>query len=200
MDIIYIHIYDIILLAMKINKNQKSKKLRVLLFFAILFILLLIGAYYTYHHYSKKTVANHPPSSTKAEFTPAPAADNNPNNARKNSNTPAATLNNNGSQTTNSNSFSVSINPVVSSSNVHIGTLVNGVTNGSCVLSASQEEKAAIQLRTSTVGANVNNYDCGIFNIPVSEFPSTGSWQLNLSVTSNGKTESVKVNINIKDI
>ena len=180
---------------MKINNNQKSKKIRVLLLFATLLILLLIGAYYTYHNYSKKTVGNNPTSSTK--LSAAPEADNNPNDVRKNSNTQATTLNNNGSQTTNSNDFSVSINPVVSSTNIHIGTLVNGVTNGSCILSASQDGKAVIQLRTSNVRVNVNNYDCGIFNIPISEFPSTGSWQLNLSVTSNGNTASVKRNINI---
>ena len=44
---------------------------------------------------------------------------------------------------------------------------------------------------------DVDNYDCGVFNIATTTFPSSGSWELTLTVSSGNSTESNSVNIEL---
>jgi hypothetical protein len=71
----------------------------------------------------------------------------------------------------------------VQSDNVHIGTMVGGTTTGTCTLTGTREG-TTIQLGTSSVAQSVNSYGCGVYNISPKTFPSSGIWQLTLSVTS----------------
>jgi cytoskeletal protein RodZ len=108
---------------------------------------------------------------------------------------------NSGSSTTgtnNTSSFTVQIvSDNVSDNNVHIGTMVSGTSSGSCTLTATQVGQNTLTLGTSSVKQDVNNYDCGIFNVRTSTFPSTGTWKLLLTVTNNGLSSSDSANVTI---
>lgn len=100
--------------------------------------------------------------------------------------------------TNNTGSFTVQIiSDNVSNNNVHIGTMVSGIISGSCTLTATQTGQNTLTLGTSSVTQDVNNYDCGIFNVAKSTFPKTGTWQLLLTVTNNGLSSSGSANITI---
>jgi hypothetical protein len=76
----------------------------------------------------------------------------------------------------------------VAAGNVHVGTLVSGTASGSCTLTAAKAGQQALQLGSSSVKSNVNEYDCGVFNVPTASFPASGTWTLSLQVT-NGTGE-----------
>lgn len=166
-------------------------------------VLLVLIAGYAWNRYRNDSKKNITSTSTIDE-KPAPAADNKPNNNRKTSSTPSPTLNTtpvptpSSSATSGSASYTVQIvSANVNNGNLHVGTLVSGTTGGSCILTATQSGQNTLQLGTSSVKQDVNNYDCGVFNIPTSSFPSSGSWKLTLTVTDNGASASGDTTVNI---
>lgn len=186
--------------------NKKNLSLFWKIFLPILAVGVIAGSYVTltnYHH----SYHNHKPSKVgKVNYSPPPKADNNQNNTIKTStplNSSSTTTNSSSSPTNSSTSpsnvnFNVQIvNSNVANNNVHIGTLVNGTTTGNCNLTGYQSGQGTVQLGTSTVRQDVNNYDCGVFNIPTSKFPSNGQWAITLTVTYNGVSKSDSTNVNI---
>ena len=129
--------------------------------------------------------------------TPAPSADNNSSESAKSFGTSNTKSGSSGSGS-NSSSFSdqiVSAN--VSNGNLHVGTAVYGTTSGNCTLTASQSSQATLTLGSSIVKQDVNYYDCGAFNIPTSTFPSSGVWELTLTVSVNDTNASNSTTVEI---
>jgi hypothetical protein len=195
-----------------VNKVKKrSKKTRRLLLPAIgaTIIIIAAGGFAAWHYHEVSRTKASQNSTNSINYKPAPAADNNANQSRKVSSTPSPTLNNTGlgkgsSSTTSSSpsttaaSYTVQIvNDNVNNGNLHVGTLVSGTTTGTCVLTASQTGQSTLQLSTSSVSQDVNDYDCGAFNIPTSKFPTTGTWELTLTVSNNGAAASGSANVTI---
>lgn len=192
----------------KYSKKQKVTRRRRLswpLGIPIIIVVLAvlgIAGYGIHHHFEKKKATLTSVSSeTKPtiNYKPAPPADNNDNQERKVSSAPSPTLGSTtGTSQTTPGSYTVQIvSTNVSSSNVHVGTLVSGTSTGNCTLTGSQTGQSTLQLGTSTVRMDVNSYDCGVFNIPTSMFPTSGVWKLTLTVTSNGSSSSGSANVTI---
>lgn len=182
---------------LKYTRNSKKNSLRPYLAIAIVLIVLVGGAtYLKYHHINNSKGSMH--SANSLNYPAPTSSENAAGNDRKSSTSPSTTLDNGTSTQHNSASFTVSIvNASVVNNNVHVGTLVSGTTAGSCTLTANMAGKSDI-IRTSSVQRDVNNYDCGIFNIPVAYFTTNGTWTLTLAVSDNGKqaTSSSSVDIN----
>jgi hypothetical protein len=172
------------------QNNRSSKRRRVLLPIILAVVMLAgVGVGLYYHNMKPTSITN---TNVKAKTQ---AAYNAPNEARKNSSTPATTLDNGSTapKTSSPAAFTVQIvssNIDDNDTNLHVGTMVNNTTGGSCTLTASQTGQTTLQLGTSSVQQDVNSYDCGVFNIPTSKFPVSGSWQIKLSVTNNGSEAS----------
>lgn len=182
-------------------KRKKRSRVSLLLIPAIIVIGLVAGVLIRHFYFSPHVTPNKSSlNNSKYNSTPAPTADNNPNNTRKANTTVTPTLENNtpsSSLSTNSGSFSVQINPTVTDngSNIHVGTQVFGTTSGTCSLTASQTGQSTLQLGSTSVTQDVNIYDCGVFNIPSSSFPSPGTWKLTLTVTNASGSASGSENI-----
>jgi hypothetical protein len=181
------------------TKNKKNTHKYGIWIVALVLVVALAGGGYWL---TKKTdtsanFVNSDQKKSGINYSPAQPSDNSSNENRKSSPNPSTTLNDGGSKTSSGSSttttgasFSVQlVSSNVNNGNVHVGTLVNGATTGDCTLTVSQSGQTSIT-RTSTVAQDVNDYDCGAFNIPTSDFPSSGTWNLNLTVISNGVQES----------
>lgn len=135
---------------------------------------------------SKTSGKVRPPNSV--DYSAASPGDNAANNARKSSPNPAETLDNGPTASSSSNALSVIIvNTRRSGTDVRVGNIVNGTTTGTCTLSASQAGQTAPAPVTAPVQQDVNNYDCGVMHITL---PDTGTWQVNLTVTSGSHSAS----------
>lgn len=177
-------------------KNRLWKRTG-LLFIIVVLLALVGGSIGIYHHYHYKNKNAAKAVLTSTQYSAAPPADNIPNNERKSSSTPSPTLNGNPTSSSSSQTVTVSINPVVNNGNVHVGTLVNGTTTGSCSLTAYQAGQATLQLGSSNVASDVNEYDCGVFNIATSKFPTSGTWSLTLTVSTDSTNASGSANITL---
>lgn len=82
-------------------------------------------------------------------------------------------------------------NPVV-----HVGTVVDNITDGTCTLTATQGQ-TSVQLGSSTVSNSGTYYWCGAFNPPISRFPTAGSWTLMLTVVSKGARATASTTVTI---
>ena len=191
------------------RSNQRSFPwIRVLIPVGIVIAGVLIAVLYK----KPATIIN--TSSSSYSTTPTASPDNNQTGSVK-TNTTSPTTNNsttNSTSQTNSTksggsppaSFTVQIvnNDVYTNNNqtfLHIGDTVTGTTSGACSLTASKSGEAPVTLATSNVKSDVNEYDCGAFNVPFTSFPSTGTWQVMLSVTSNDTTaSSSSVNVTVQ--
>lgn len=186
------------------NRPRKTpaSRSRTPLVVALILLVLLAGAVLLVyrHHQNSTNAARAAAASNSAAKNAAPAADNSSNENRKASSSPSSTLDTGGSSTSSSSpaSFSVQIvNANVNNGNLHIGTLVNGITSGTCTLTASQSGQSTLQLGSSSVSQDVNNYDCGVFNIATSTFPTGGNWKIILTVSSNGASNSSNTTVDI---
>lgn len=173
------------------KQNQKFKNRKVW-YFALPIVLLVIAgvAYFAYRHYSAKHIASDTKPYHTTTYAPASPGDNTANNERKSSPNPAQTLDNGPTASTTPASFYVKIlSANVSSTNVHVGSLVSGVTTGTCTLTATKSGAQTVTV-TANVQQDVNNYDCGALNIPTSNFSTSGTWTLTLTVTNGSQHTS----------
>lgn len=194
---------------MRKTKTKKSffRHPRILISVGILVITLAAGSVYVWHHHTKQLAdqtagSKNPVAQTinNVNYGGSSAGDNSSNNARKGSSSPASTLDNGPSPSTGTSSLSATINATLngaSSSNLHIGTLVNGATTGTCIITATQGQTTTT-LDTVSVAQDVNNYDCGggAINLSSSQLsPSSGTWQIKLSVTSGNAQTSTTTSV-----
>lgn len=187
-------------------KNVSQRRNHIGVIVGALIVLLLasgLGVAYVNHsdHNSTKTkdTSDVRPENS-VDYSPSSPSDSSENNTRKSNPTPASTLDSGPTQSSGSNAtYSVQItgaNLTSNNTNVHVGTLVSGVTSGSCTLTATQGSQT-VNLQSSNVQQDVNQYDCGVYNIATTQFPSSGSWKLTLTVASNGVSNSDSATVNI---
>ncbi len=179
---------------MPYKAKRRSKVSRRVLLPAILVLLVLFGiaAFVIYHHYSaarsaKETGSNRPTNSV--DYSPATKADNAANENRKTSTSPSSTLDSSGPPP-NTGNFGVTINRAgldSSKQNLQVATLINGVSSGTCTAYISQAGQTTIS-QTVDISLQVNHYVCPVINIPTSQFPNKGKWDVSVTVSSDGKT------------
>jgi hypothetical protein len=168
-------------------QNKKFHNNKTILLLIILLIVIGGGAFW--QHYHKPTHVISTAASSTINYSPSTPKDNAANNARKGSSTPAPTLDN-GATATTAVPLSITVTRAsVVSPDLQVGTLVNGATNGSCTLNVSQGGQQTIT-QTESVQQQNNAYSCPVFNIPLSEFPNQNNWNVSVTVTSNGQSQS----------
>lgn len=184
---------------------RKCSRGPLVLLMVTVITVLAGGAFFWYHHMntnqnaqnSSKLATNR--SVDSVDYGPSSAGDNAANNTRKSSPSPAITLNNGPTATSDSNLSAQIVNASVDNGNIHIGTLVNGATSGTCTIIATQGQ-TTITLATIAVQQDVNNYDCGggAINVPTSQLsPQSGTWQLKLTVVSGSSQVVDNASINL---
>lgn len=181
------------------KKNITFRPKRWLVLLSPLILILLAGGFVIAHHIRATSIK--PPTAVAAKsltainYAPASADDNKSNDARKGNSavTPTIASNPTAPGTTGTTpSLSVIITSAsaqTDAQNVHVGNLVEGATQGSCTLTSTMAGQADL-VRTSTVKQDVNNYSCGVFNIPFRDFPQNGNWKISLSLSNNGRQAS----------
>ncbi len=169
------------------KKPIKQKLSRIPLLLPVIIIILLAGsglAYWKYHKKPAPTPAAATANNT-VNYSPSTPSDNTANNARKGSTSANSTLNGRSSSP-----LSVTVTRAgVVGGQLQVGTLVEGTTSGTCTLNISQTGQQTIT-RTATIQQQNNVYSCPVFYVPTSQFPNQGSWNVSVSVTSNGATVS----------
>lgn len=68
---------------------------------------------------------------------------------------------------------------------LQVGALAEGATSGTCLLKLTKGSE--VVTKTSPFEADVNSYSCTIFTIPFSDIPSSGEWQVSVTVQADGK-------------
>jgi cytoskeletal protein RodZ len=172
----------------KSNNMKSSKKALSLL---VLVVLVVAGLFVWRHYHTQAQVATdaEKKASTTINYSASTPADNAENNARKTSTTPAQTLDNGSSQTP-SVPVSVTVTRAgVIGSNLEVGTLVNGTTGGTCTLNVSQTGQQTVTKNEDVTQQN-NSYSCPVFSIPVSSFPNQNNWNVSVTVTVNGSSQT----------
>jgi hypothetical protein len=188
------------------NTSRAPKRSKfVLASILIVFLALLSGgSYFALQAYHNHTKRNSDSWSTRpvntVNYSPPSPDDNTANDERKSSSNPATTLDNGPTQTSSDSTINAQItgaNLTSNNANVHIGTLVSGTTSGTCTLTASQNGQQTLNLASASVEQDVNQFDCGVFNIPTSQFPATGTWKLTLTVSVGGQQNSSTTSLTI---
>lgn len=175
------------------KKDRLPNQSKYLLWLVLLAVILALMGVNLFLRHEKTIKAAHKGISSTAKsensinYSPSSPQDNAPNNARKSSKSPTETLTANPDASSASLSIKIT-NASVNDTNLHVGTLVGGANSGTCTLTANKTGHQTT-LATSSIKQDVNSYDCGVFNVSTSAFPSSGSWQLVLTV-SNGTAQA----------
>ena len=163
-----------------------TRKKAVLSYGIPIFVIAVIAVLILGHHTSLHKGASLP----KNIATQSSGSDNNANNNRKSSTAPAQTLNQGPTSSppapTSSSSAVVTITRAgVINSSLQVGTLLGGVTSGTCTLTVSQTGEQSIT-ETDSVTLQNNSYVCPVFNVPLNKFPNNGLWNVSVSVSTSG--------------
>lgn len=136
-------------------------------------------------------------SANPVNYGPSSAADNAGNEARKSDPATAnQTLDNGATSTGTSTADTVTITREgVVESNVQVAAEIDGITSGTCSLSASQAGQTTLTA-TAQVQLQNNSYAC-ILNIPKAQFTAGGSWTTELTVTNDTSTASSKGSLSL---
>jgi hypothetical protein len=129
------------------------------------------------------------PSNT-VDYGPSQANDNLANDERKDNPGSASPTLNYGStrDDTNASGATITVTRAGRSGNsLQVGTLISGATSGTCKLLLSQDGQTDIE-RSAAVAYEANSYTCPIFNIPVTELPNQGKWDVSVSLTVGSST------------
>jgi hypothetical protein len=176
----------------KKTKNSRTNNNSKAVWWLLIALLLIAGGIglwdYHNHHKSSSTTALDTSSKSTINYSPSTPSDNAANNARKNTSTPTTTLDNGAAISTVPLSITVTRAGVISS-DLEIGTLVNGATTGSCTVYVSQNGQQTVT-QTEQIQLQNNAYTCPVFNLPLSDFPNADNWNVSATVTSNGQTQT----------
>jgi cytoskeletal protein RodZ len=169
----------------------------VLIILAILVLAAVGGGGYWWKHRSdSQNTAKHSSSKpgtrpqNSIDYGPAKASDNQATNDQKQNNpskvgTPL-------DQSSGSASFSVTVTRATvdtTDKQLIVGTLIDGGSSGTCIFKATKSGQADVSA-TNQVAQNGNEYTCPNFIIPFSQFPASGDWQVSVTVSSGGKSQT----------
>lgn len=165
----------------KFKKYSTSKKyyltaLLVLLLLVLMTTLELTNTTHLFHKQKYVPVVT-PPTSTNTK-TPTSNTPNTTKNDSKTSDT------NTTSGDTQSATGTVTISRVgqsTGSTTISLRTIVNGISNGSCLVVFSKAGQPSVQ-QTFAIVSNANYYSCGVVDIPVSQFSVSGAWSVSVHV------------------
>jgi hypothetical protein len=192
---------------------RKFSRKKTLVTYAIVAVVIIGAISYTLIHNDRTNVSSTKPKTLASSnigrapnpvnYGPSSPTDNTSNDARKsNPATASQTLDNGATSSGTTSNLSVTIiregavQPSGSSKEVQVTSQVSGATSGSCTLTLSQAGQQSIT-QTDTIQLESNAYGCAIFNIPVSQFPSQGQWNTNLSISSGNTTASTTGSVTI---
>lgn len=80
---------------------------------------------------------------------------------------------------------------------VIVRALIDGAASGTCTLTASLPGQAPLT-RTASTNAQASYVICQGFNVPVSDFPASGNWQIEVQIESGNSKASAKTNVEIR--
>jgi hypothetical protein len=187
------------------RKKRPFKASRIWVIAGIVLLILIAGV--STYLLTRKPKNNNPAVNLTNQpntrpYPSATAQDNANNNTRKGSSSPAQTLDNgpttSGSSTSTPAPSNTTISVLVTRAGVlsksgvntlEVGTQVSGATAGSCVLTVSQSGEQSVT-QTNSIELQNNAYTCPVFDIPTSQFPNQGTWNVSVTVTSNGTSAS----------
>jgi hypothetical protein len=189
-----------------IRRVTQSKPLT--LFLAALIILAIAGGLYFFvirddssQTNSQLTGDSTPRPSNTVDYGPSEKGDNDANEERKSNPDNAAPTLNYGSTTPSSpggTSITVTRAGRVGG-DLQVGTLISGVSSGTCTLTISQTGQANIE-RTAAVIQEGNSYACPVFGIPLGQFPNHGKWNVSVKLTQNNTTATANWDANPVDL
>ena len=175
------------------NKKKSSKKYVVLLAALIVVGAAAGGAFAWHRHHNQQLAMQKAKDSSDVrpqntvDYSPGTKADNQANENRKDSgSTSTTTLDTNPSSP--APTFSVTVTGAnVVNGNMQVSTLVNGTTSGTCTVTFTQSGQTNVTA-TNQVTLQNNSYVCPNFEIPLSQFPTGGAWNVSVSVVNGGQT------------
>lgn len=171
------------------NKNKSNKKIALIIAGVIFLCLVAGGAWYYYNQYNKNNNPN--------QDNPITEADTNPSS---NSSQDAGNANSSGGSSSQNVPGSVTITTLAQDQDgIVVGTLVNGVTKGTCTVVFEKSGSAIVQ-DTAPLGLQVSYYTCKGFNpVPISKFSTKGSYNTYVKVvdgTNEVRSSTQTININ----
>lgn len=126
---------------------------------------------------------------SKIDLSPATPSDNAETNKKKESDPNTST------PTTSGTPQVVATNARLNDNTVHIGTLVSGVSSGTCtanfVLQSDNSKKFSVD---SAVTFQGNTYTCGSLDATKNQFPQSGTYAVHVTLSSGGKTAQSEYN------
>ena len=179
-------------------KTQFYRKPPFLAILVVAVLLITVLVIHNHNHVNNRKNISNKPQSANGANSPQKTEGNGINDTRKSGQTavPSTLTADPAAASAPFSAKVVSAN--VNNGNLHVGTLVAGVTSGTCTLTASQAGKQVV-LGTSEVRQDVNNYSCGVFNVSTVKFPSSGTWQLTITVASSEKQAADTATITIPE-
>jgi cytoskeletal protein RodZ len=177
------------------TKQKNNKKPTIILVLALVVLLAAGAGLWLYKHRSAdqaKTDQGIKPQNT-VDYSPGTDQDNQATDQNKGSSDPKDTLDdsaNNSNNTPTPGNFTVTItgaNPDPNARVVRVSTLVQGVTSGTCVVSLTKTGQTTVTA-TNQVTVQNNSYVCPNFVIPYDQIPTSGQWNVSVTVTNNNKT------------
>ena len=177
----------------KKTHSYRTRRIVVLAVVCLLFVVIAITSLVVRHTNSNKTYDS---TSVKerqinsVDYSPSKPSDNTANEDRKSSENPPQTIPS--ANTPNTSQGSVTVTRVSTlAGNLQVGTLLSGITAGTCTLTLSQTGQTTIT-RQNNVAASNNTFSCPTFTIPVTDFPIKTGWNVNIVVT-NGSTNATSI-------
>lgn len=192
---VYIDSYVKIKIYVMRNKKKASPFfLRRSFVVPAIFVLLIAGGFWAWQSQnagktSPSADSNKPRPVGSVDYGPAGPHDNDDIEARKdNPEKSPDTLDGFGNSSNTSGSLAVTVTRAdvdTSGKTLQVGALAEGATSGTCLLKVTKGSE--VITKTSPFGADVNSYSCTIFTVPLSDFPSSGEWQVSVTVQAEGK-------------
>lgn len=176
------------------NKKQSNKKKLLLSVLAAIVILAAAGTTYYIFSYKKADTNGARPANT-VDYSPAKPSDKIGDNskdqiAKESPETPAP------QPPSTPESLSVTITNTSQDSNmVYVRAISSNATSGECTLTLTHGTTTVT--KKAPVGVQANYGNCQGFNVPKSELGASGTWQVNITVTSGSATGSARGSLEV---
>ncbi len=188
---------------MKKTKSKKGTRTRTVIYIIVPLLLLFTGmaTWYSLRHRVPSPTTSPAQSDTqrpevnKIDYSPAKESDNIANENAKEQLTTSGT--DSGSAST--NSVTVTITTAKQQDDtVLIRTLIEGATSGTCTLTASKPGQTSLT-RSAPVTTQAHYALCQGFNIAAIDFPTSGTWTIQASLsTEKGSTSSKTTTVEVQ--